>query len=427
MTDDTRLVRLVGRDTLRRITNDSRAVDCGLVAHGQLVGIRLSEGRAGVAGVVQCSRIWLCPSCNAKVMAVRALEIGLALAYAQANGLMVIWGSVTCRHNVHDPLAKLLEIQSAGWAHVTNSRVWREGDSRRPYSRRRHVCSADTQDSDPCDNNRVCRRRWVKHAHNFHCVKGCRVQSDKYLGPHPGRIGYVRASEINIGSNGWHPHHHPIVLFKGTPEQAQAYADSVVDEWILGVEAAGGEAVRQGGQQLQVLTSGEAFKQLDRYVTKQTYALALEAVWSQSKGLPGKTGRASKSRDWGTSPHWSLLANIALGSGEHADIEKWWELEEATKGHRMIAWSRILRTLAGVGEDERTDEDIAEEEMGSVADSVCFITASGWYDLARYPAVVGELMTTLESGGWVGLRALLDVWGIEYLLPSEVVDAGVPA
>lgn len=382
------------------------------MAHGGEVGLRFADGHAAAAGVVTCGRIWLCPVCNSKVMASRALDVGMVLAYAESNGLLVGWGSLTVRHNIHDLLDRLIKLQSLAWWEVTNSVAWRAADALRAFDYLPHVHG---DEDDPCDEG-DCTRARARHNHvKGYCPKGCRKRFEKVLGPFPGRIGYVRASEINYGDNGWHPHFHPIILWVGSRESFQRWLDDVVTEWIVGVEKFGGEALRNGGQQLRALEPGESFKRLDKYVTKGTYALALEAVWSQSK--TGRKSAGTKSRDWSTQPHWTLLARIAVGKGDAADIEKWWHLEESVHGHRMIAWSRTLRRLAGLGA-ERTEEEIAAEEHGSAEDTVCFISAQGWADLAQHPEIVGEIMTTLEQGGWAGLRGLLTAWKIDYRLPD---------
>lgn len=402
---ESRRVRLVGRQALRRITLDMRCHDCGREPTGEAVEFRQNEaGQVGLAGLASCGRIWLCPVCNAKVMARRAIEIGLVLAWAHAHGYQIIWGALTVRHNSFSDLTQMLELQRAAWRHVVSSKRWR-------------TSSASTT---------------IDHEHLEECPWDCERKRDTILLNIPGRVGYIRASEITIGVNGWHPHFHPLILWRGTREKAQAFADAVVRLWVKGVEDNGGEALIEGGQQLRVLgRDAEGYTELGNYVAKSTFdaaALSMEVVWSQNK-----VGWASKGRAARTQSHWSLLAKIALGAGSHIEeVDRWQQLEEAILGkrvagvedakrpaHRMITWSRGLRKFAGIG-DEVEDEVIAAEVIGTRDDSVCFITPEGWMHLRDEPEQLALLLGTLEQSGWKGLQILLDGLGVEYFTPDEM-------
>jgi len=365
-----------------------RCYDCGREPNGQGVAIRQTDDAVGFAGLVSCGRIWLCPVCNAKVMARRAVEIGAVLVWAESQGFHVIWGSLTCQHDRSSDLSALLEIQREAWRHVVQSRTWSK------------------------QNNATAM---VAHSHDETCDHDCNRKKDTVLLSTPGRVGYIRASEITVSqAHGWHPHFHPLIFFRGTKRAAQAFAGEVVALWVDGVKSAGGFAQHHGAQQLRVITN--AYEALSGYVTKSTYdaaRLPLELVWSQGK--TARRGRVAK-----TVPHWTLLAEVDLDlvdGGRGAGLEAphlWSELEEATHLHRMIAWSRGLRTFAGLG-DERTDEEIAEEEIGTADDTVALITPDGWRTIRDLPAVLALLLATLEVSGAPALRSLLDAHGVEYL------------
>jgi hypothetical protein len=293
-------------------------------------------------------------------------------------GLHVVWGSLTARHNAFTKLAGLIEIQTAAWRYVVSSRSWRS------------VSATDTLD----------------HVHVEDCGWDCDRKRDTVLSGRDGRVGYIRAGEVTIGGNGWHPHFHPIILWRGSAEEAQRFADVVVDRWIEGVERAGGEAERNGAQQLRVIGGVQIFEELAGYVTKATYEpekLAFETVWSQ-----GKIGRGRAKE---TVSHWSLLAQLADGSGRTE--ARWLELEEATDGHRMITWSRGLRRFAGLM-DEKDDEEIAAEEVGTAEDTVAVITAAGWESIWDAPLIMAGLLDQLEEHGMVGLVAFLEEHEIEW-------------
>lgn len=360
MTESSRANRYRGRAALRKVTTVQRCWHCGWTPTGSAVAIRHADGVAGYAGVQTCGRVWLCPVCNSKIMARRALEVGAALTWAAVEGHTVLWGSLTCRHDADTPLGWLLDVQRSAWRHVVSSRLWRAGGH---------------------------------------------------------RLGYVRAAEITIGNNGWHPHFHPLIITRLQDAAARGHAAAILDRWVEGVHRAGGEAILDGGQQLKPVTGVELFDTLTGYVTKATYdyqKLALETVWSQ-----GKYGRG-RLRE--TVSHWSLLRAIEQGLADEA--ERWADLEEATHGHRMITWSRGLRALAGLG-DEADDETVAAEEVGTVDDTVCFLTPDGWDQVRRSPGLMANILDVQEAYGWGVLSGLLDVHGIEYFTleaqPAEFV------
>lgn len=367
-------------------------------------------------------------------MARRSIEIAAALAWAKKAGYWLIWGSLTMRHNATSDLEWMLEAQRGAWREVVSTDWWkfenatssiahehgsgckpdcdRELDTvmgaqrRAPHMHVRGTC-AESKDG----TFRRCRRKW-DYWHDDDAN---------------GRVGYIRAAELTIGDNGWHPHIHPLIVYKGSRENAQAFADELIQRWIEGIESFDGEAREVGAQQLKVLNPADRTiwdELLGQYVTKQTYdasVLAMEAVWAQNKTAKSGKGRRAKTR-----PHWSLLAEIAADTGEVTEaLERWWELEAASPGFRMITWSRGLRRFAGVGE-EQDDQTVAEEVVGDLQDTVCFITPDGWGTIRDEPEVLSAMLDTLATGGWGQLRLLLDALGVEYFdaatLADEVAD-----
>lgn len=386
-----RLSRFIGRQALRTVTTVERCGDCGRKPLGTAVAMRKTDdGIVGYAGLESCGRVWLCPVCNAKVMATRAVEIGAALSWAGQTGRHVIWGSLTCRHTASSTLDELIAIQREAWRYVVSSREWRDANATRTVPHVHVGCQNDCQ---------------LEHEHTG-CPYTCDRKRDVVLTQHDGRVGYIRASELTVGRNGWHPHFHPLIVWQGSQSDAEAFAQLVVRLWVEGVEKAGGEARAIGGQQLRVVSGVEVFDSLTGYVTKSTFeaaSLALEAVWSQ-----GKSGRG---RAHETSSHWSLL--VAIEQGLADDVERWWELEAATKGHRLITWSRGLRDFAGLGL-EVDDETEASREVGTVDDTVCYITPEGWMGVRDRPEVIALMLNALESGGWPVLRTVLEAYGVDH-------------
>lgn len=407
--DSARSRRFLGRQALRSVTNIPACRSCGRtsVLLGGDVGLRRTEaGVVGFAGLKTCGRIWVCPTCNAKVMAKRAIEIGAGLGWVVEENMHVLWGSLTVRHNAGSDLQTLLDIQTDAWRHIVNSKYWRS----------------------------INATKQIDHAHADTCDDDCARKRDVILTDAPGRVGYIRAAEITIGGNGWHPHFHPIIIIQGSKDFARVIAKEILALWVSGVALAGGDAMGNEAQQLKLIDTPVAFEQLGEYVTKATYsgldpqAVALETVWSQ--------GKVSKGRVAKTDAHWSLLESVALNesSGEvTSETIRWWELEEATTGHRMITWSRGLRQFAGIGE-ETTDAEEAATEVGDKTDTVCFITRDGWRSLRDRADLLGLILDVLEHAGWDSCRSILDAHRIDWvpvgddgLAPGRNDDGWEPA
>lgn len=379
--EDARTLRYIARGALREVSAQQRVKDCGYATHtpGGAVALRHAEGVAGLAGLVTCGRVWLCPVCNSKVMARRALEVGAALSWVISSGHSMLWGALTVQHGPGTPLSGMLGIQRAAWRRVVSSKTWRG------------MSSTTT----------------VAHSHVDACPWDCDRKTSQVLLPSPGRIGYLRAAEVTTGANGWHPHFHPLMVFQGIDTDAlERHAAQLRWMWVDEVRRAGGAAENNAAQHLRVVTAAEADEGLAGYLTKATFdgstVSPLEVVWSQ--------GKARASRDTGTSAHWSILHRLADGEPLGP---RWREFESSIGQHRALLWSRGLRDFAGVGA-EVEDEDVAAAEHGDAEDTVAFISPSGWRTLRERPERVAQVLRVQESMGWAAVRVLLDGWGVQY-------------
>jgi len=378
-----RTARYVARGHLRSITGDRRVEACGFGMLGSGVELRHREGVASIAGLETCGRVWLCPVCNSKVMARRALEVGAALTWASSADVSMLWGAFTVQHDASTPLAGMLGIQRAAWRRVVSSRVWRDLNA---------TVTVDHQHVETCD--------W-----------SCDRRRDVIASGESGRVGYLRAAELTVGLNGWHPHFHPLLMFQGlSSSELEAHAAELRSLWAFEVRAAGGRADDNDAQHLRVVEPGQAVQQLGSYLVKATYdgsVSPLEVVWSQGKA---RSGRVAKTR-----AHWALLHDGVQGASVGA---KWRELEKSIGQHRALVWSRGLRVMAGVGV-ELDDETVAAETLGGPEDSVCFISRRGWYSLRNHPDRVAQLLAVQESAGWFAARQLLDSWAVEYFFTAS--------
>ena len=331
--------------TLPRVRRCGRQV----YAPSGRVGVRQSDGSEGYAGLMSCGSVWACPRCNARIMATRRLELGVAMAVALGQGLHVVFGTITLRHKRGQSLAKLWKALSDGQRGVTNA-------------------------------TRVKRLR-------------------KQLG----RVGYVRATEVTHGSSGWHPHIHTLMFFDKPVSQKELdeLRDAEFDVWVRQCKKFGlGKPLKKRYELKKVFDPSNA---LSDYFTKGVYELddegnvpkgrttSVENVSFELTSSLTKKGRA-KNRT-----HWKILQD-AIETGDADDWDLWWEFEAASKGKRSLLWSNGLKKLLRV--EERDDQDIVDEEVGSSEDTLFWIL--NWSRIVQEPSLGGKLLAAVHKNGLKG-------------------------
>ena len=127
-----------------------------------------------------------------------------------------------------------------------------------------------------------------------------------------------------------------------------------------------------------------------------------------------KSGRA------GHRTPFELLGEIA-DTGDLAALPLWHEYEKATKRHQAITWSKGLRKLLLGLEPERTDEEIAADEVGG--DLVLEISREAWREVTRHLGLETRLLEAFEVGGPDQVVALAAHYG---LVPDPDPPGPVP-
>lgn len=359
---DLRKLRYSARSLLWQESALERVRKCGRVAvtEGGNVGLRLRDGVAGFAGLSTCSSVWADPVCNAKIMARRALEIGAAVESWQALGGSVGFVTLTMRHRKGQRLGVLWDGLSKAWQRVIGGAPWTRNKAR------------------------------------F------------------GVAGWLRVVEVTYGENGWHVHIHSLIFFMPslhTPDLAGLH-EAMFGRWSNALASLELGKPLMVGQDARLL-SGGADADLARYFTKAVHGghrIGLEFTASQTKAVR---------KAHGTAPVWSLLDAVTAGDADALD--RWHEWERASKGRRQLTWARGLRDLLGLGV-EATDEDIAEEELGTKDDELVLITAEGWRQVVAEQRMVA-LLELAEKTGLAGVRSYLDLNRIGYTLIGEKAAA----
>lgn len=197
---DLRKRRFRGREVNWGESRLKRCRDCGRVAitKGGSVAVRQSPGFAGFAGLSTCGSVWSCGVCNAKIMARRQLDIGMAVELWKDQGGRVLFGTMTMRHWTFHRLDDLWGSVSKAWANVT------------------------------------CGRNWLLNKKRY------------------GIAGWLRVVEVTFGDNGWHVHIHYLVFLEAPipSTEIDALRDSMFGRWAGALHQLGMPAPLPVGQDL---------------------------------------------------------------------------------------------------------------------------------------------------------------------------------
>lgn len=345
------------------------------------VQVRANGVAVGFHGLASCGSVWSCPVCNSRIMAVRALELRVIIEHAFTIGGGAAFGALTLRHHRGHRLADLLVALSSCWNAVN-----RDGTVTRTRKRLGH-------------------------------------------------IGYVRTVELLHGSNGWHPHIHPVHLFDRPVSDFDVALlhRAEVAAWSRAATRLGYSAQAQA-QHLHAVTERGAADALSSYVTKATYtapadepsAPGIRSAADRRRGPQGAadggrrsaaeavawevTGSSSKDASRGRT-HWRILSDI-YRNADADDLDLWHEHERATKGKRAVTYSRGLRARVGL-DVEATDEDIASTEIGTAADAGFDIL--DWSPFREDHTLGPGLLAAIgKHADWTSGRAFCITHGIEW-------------
>lgn len=313
----------------------------------EVVGVhrRVQDNGAHFSGLERCGSIWSCPVCSAVIRAERAREIALALERAHDLGHGLAFVTLTLRHTADDPLAANLDALLEAWRRV---QMWRDG--RALFERLDH-------------------------------------------------LGTIRAVEITLGGNGWHPHAHLALIF----EQPLSEADRASFEGELA--AIWQRAVEKVGARLPSLDHGVKVQLADGDGVRIAGYLGKvqESVGRQRLNIAKELARGDLKAGRAGSLNPFELLDDETGS-RHAR-RLWAEYVAGTKGRRAFGWSRGLRDLLVPDVDELTDDEVLEQvESGELV---------GLIDRDDYDTNYRDNPARLHA-------VLFDVEGGESWIPSDV-------
>lgn len=217
-----------------------------------------------------------------------------------------------------------------------------------------------------------------------------------------GNTGRIRSLEVTHGQNGWHPHTHELLFHRAAVDPLEL-RNTLAMQWLRACKAVGlfqpdrddesaflahSVDVRVGGDGV-----GEYLAKLD---DQGKWGLSHEVTKSSSK----------QGRRAGQHP-------FALAT-QKVTHHLFLQYVEAMKGQRQLVWSRGLK--AAVGIEEKTDEELAQEETARTVDRI-EISAPAWRVVLGNDARF-EVVQAAQEGGEPAVRELLILLG--YNEPTEV-------
>jgi len=215
-------------------------------------------------------------------------------------------------------------------------------------------------------------------------------------------LEFVRVLEVTHGQRGWHPHIHVLLLTRATVSKAEAASiwGHIAGRWTEAITRAG---YREPDQlRCTVVNSGA----IASYVSK--FGIAAEVA-----GGTWKQGRNGNRHPF---------AVLSGAETDARDAALWVEWSEGIRGARQVTWSRGTKKRLAIA--ERTDEEIAEEEVGGVV--VAVLKGETWTTIRHLDGFPERILEAAERGGRQAVGTLLGslpYWppGFEPLHPVELV------
>lgn len=254
--------------------------------------IKYNEDRkkAHWCNVQRCGSIWICPVCAKQVSEKRReeLKLGIDRFKSRENGAVFLL-TLTFSHSMGQPLKSLLDGL----------------------------------------------KRAIKRFYEDNRVKAIQ----KELG-----VQYkIKGLEVTFGKNGWHPHHHILLLNDSYRLDFKNYISQLSTLWI--------KACKKAGLNAPSMQHG-----LD--LRDGTYAQEYVSKWGLDSELT--KGHIKKGREESLTPFDLLQLSIEDKEVFGKKPSKLWqEFGIAIKGSRQLEWGRGLKKFLNI--EEKTDQECAEE------------------------------------------------------------------
>lgn len=256
------------------------------VTADECVTVRYNESRqkAHYSNVQRCGSVWVCPVCAGQISEGRRQELRKAMiAWREQEGAVYLL-TLTNPHHHGDNLDQLLGGQKKALKYLWSDR------------------------------------------------------KPKEMFASLGKVGHITASEVTHGVNGWHPHYHILMFFKGAINH-KALQTFIALQWQ--------HCCKKAGLKVPSIEHGcdlQDGKYADKYVSK----------WGLEDEMT--KGHTKKGREGSATP-WDLLRQSEEGCERSGYLFQQYAV--SFKGKRQLNWSNGLKALLLV--EETTDEALATE------------------------------------------------------------------
>jgi hypothetical protein len=313
-----------------------RTAKCGSILFGDDVGLYhgIEHQRAFFKGVSTCGNVWVCPVCAAKIQERRRIEVSEAMEWAYSHGKKCVMVTFTFPHTSFQSADELLGKQAASFKHLRTGKAWQK-------------------------------------------------EKEKI-----GFVGLIRALEITIGSNGWHPHTHELWIVNEDCD-VNALTDKVLSRWQAACIKTGLLPVEKISDfRLHSVNMKDNAQNSDYFAKFNN-----RSAW----GIDREIAKASTKGSFGCHPFELLCDHVGnLPFSKEKRFEMFLEYASATKAKKQLYWSQGLKAIVGI--DEKSDIDLAEEER-EIALLLGRITPSRW-KLVVQEGSESEILYLAETGGW---------------------------
>ncbi|MGC3993445.1 MAG: hypothetical protein QM779_04850 [Propionicimonas sp.] len=388
---------------------------------GQEVAIRVTvkDGKRvpGYAGLAHCGSVWSCPVCSARICEERARMVNEVCRRWVERGGRVVMVSLTVRHHRGMPLAAVWDAVGACWNAASSGPGWARdsglygavtrGVTVKGQCQRKGCAAQGTKRVTVLDSptELLCEVHAAGRVHG--ASFGQQLEPGDVVvrrAPNGGKLDvqrkgwmpYLRVFDVTVGHNGWHPHVHALVFVDGsmTDDGAYALGRRMWERWNAEAQRQGlkpgiGTKVRsddgeyrEPGFDSHVVKGDPSDSSVGRYFAKAVYELV---------------GGAYKTARNGSRTPFGLLAAImrhkagvaCIAPADHSpDCEcgqlsrddlnhtrkLWAEWEETSSGRHQLGISHGLLDFLDLDPKTwmRDDEEIAQEELGTVQDTVAY-------------------------------------------------------
>lgn len=350
-----RKIRIGLSETLHEISSDKRLRWCGYGAtNNEYINIRLGLNKqgnkcAGASGLIMCNRVWTCPVCSYKISNKRNDDLKNTFRVWKQEHGSLLFITFTLSHKRTDTLKSVWDALNKAWGFMLNGKAW----------------------------------------DNF---------STQY-----GVEGFVRATELTHGANGWHTHFHTALFVNQGFDDDKSVAeikDYISNRWTNGLAKSGFTASASVGVDVRRTYSDSG---LSKYLNK----FADEITKGNTK--------IAKSNN--RTP-FAILQDVKdskdLGSKKsQTDLALWWEFEKISKGRRQLVISKKVRALVKLTPiDETIDEYIIDPI------TVMTISPGSWRHL-KQNRLLSEFYNRLENNTFVSVITWLNQNDVGYMLTAQ--------